>query len=125
MNQIEKKIYDIVKRNPRLKLAMRNIYQSIFDLIPDKENYFAYPQTIREGYFFGFHDRSPFSADEQYLLAHKVLIPLHMPQKGEGVGIGFWKDNEEYTQIDVSYFITQREKNNEQTLDNRYQFQSV
>ena len=103
MNQIEKKIYDIVKRNPRLKLAMRNIYQSIFDLIPDKENYFAYPQTIREGYFFGFHDRSPFSADEQYLLAHKVLIPLHMPQKGEGVGIGFWKDNEEYTQIDVSY----------------------
>lgn len=39
MNKIEKSVYDLLKKNPKVKLFVRNIYQSVFDLIPDKKNF--------------------------------------------------------------------------------------
>lgn len=36
MNKIEKVVYDLVKSNPQLKLFLRNTYQSVFDLLPEK-----------------------------------------------------------------------------------------
>lgn len=100
MNKIEKIVYDALKNNPKLKTVTRNIYQSIFDLIPDKKNYFDSDIIVREGYFFGFHDVSPFSKDETHILANKLLIGLHMPAPEEKLGVGFWDEN-----LDKFYLI--------------------
>lgn len=54
MNKIEKTIYDFVKNEPRLKNTIRNIYQSFYDLFPDKENFFSSSVKVKEGFFLAF-----------------------------------------------------------------------
>lgn len=93
MNKIEKIVYDAVKANPRLKTFIRNIYQSVFDLLPDKDNWSFADILEKKGFFFGFHDKSPFSYDERYILANKLTIPLRMPQKGDELIVGYWDEN--------------------------------
>jgi len=92
MNQLEKIIYDAVKGNPRVKLAIRNLYQGVLDWIPQKKIVTSYPIVERPGYFFGFHDHSPFSFDNCLLAAGKfdVGLPIHMPESGEKLGIGYF-----------------------------------
>lgn len=94
MNRLEKTIYDLVKHNPRIKLAIRNLYQQAFDILPTPKPRAAYPIIAREGFFFGFHDHSPFSADNKKLLANKYHIPLRMPNPGETLEIGFFDGND-------------------------------
>lgn len=72
MNKLESTIYNLVRKNPALKQFVRNMYQDIFDLLPRKKEYFASPYQYREGFFFGFHDVTPFSFDETKLLAIKI-----------------------------------------------------
>ena len=67
MNKLESTIYNLVRKNPALKQFVRNMYQGIFDLLPTKKEYFASPYQYREGFFFGFHDVTPFSFDETKL----------------------------------------------------------
>ena len=90
MNRLEKLVYDILKKNPAVKSAVRDVYQRIFDLIPDRRSWSKNPVTVREGYFFGFHDHSPFSADNKKMLANKYLIPLRMPGEGDLLEIGYF-----------------------------------
>ena len=74
MNKLESTIYNLVRKNPALKQFVRNMYQGIFDLLPRKKEYFASPYQYREGFFFGFHDVTPFSFDETKLLANQNRI---------------------------------------------------
>lgn len=90
MNTFEKFVYNLVKSNPRLKMRVRDAYQAICDFIPVRRNYTHYPISIREGYFFGFHDKSPWSFDDKYLLAHHELIPLRMPTKIDKLEVGYF-----------------------------------
>jgi hypothetical protein len=90
MNKIEKIVYDILKGNPRIKLAVRNIYQTIFDLIPNKKNFSINKILVNEGYFFGFHDITPFSNDDSKILANKLIIPLRMPNIQDSLEIGYF-----------------------------------
>ena len=39
MNKLEKIIYDALKKHPQIKLFVRDTYQNVMDLIPDKPNY--------------------------------------------------------------------------------------
>lgn len=103
MNSTEKIIYDLLKRNPSLKLKVRNIYQSFFDILPDKKNFFQNPIIVKEGFFFGFHDITPFSFDEKYILAHKLRIPLRMPLKDDLLTVGYWNSNfEQFIETDCT-----------------------
>ena len=79
MNKLESTIYNLVRKNPALKQFVRNMYQDIFDLLPRKKEYFASPYQYREGFFFGFHDVTPFSFDETKLLANQNRLDLRMP----------------------------------------------
>jgi len=90
MNKIEKIVYDRLKGNPRLKYFVRNIYQGIFDLLPRKRNFFINKAHCLENYFFGFHDRSPFSLDNSKILANHICIPLRMPEKFDKLEIGYF-----------------------------------
>ena len=94
MNRIERLVYDRVKRNPKIKMFLRNTYQTLFDLLPVREYHSAYPITVREGYYFGFHDHTPFSPDNKMLLANRYSIGLRMPREDDELEVGlFHGDN--------------------------------
>ena len=90
MNKIELFFYNLVKKNPRLKRKIRDIYQRIFDFIPVERTKSAYCVEVREGYFFGFHDKCPFSSDNKMLLAHRFNLPLRMPKADDALEIGYF-----------------------------------
>lgn len=90
MNKLECLIYNLVKRNPRLKLAIRDAYQLFWDLISDSRSYCMYPMVVRKGYFFGFHDKSPWSPDDRMLLGHQYVTPLRMPLHDDTVNVGYF-----------------------------------
>lgn len=81
MNKIEKVAYDLVKNNPKIKNFVRNMYQSLFDLVGDRKNIFYIEPKIYEQCFHGFHDCSPINSSKLLF-----LIPpkeLDMPAYGE------------------------------------------
>lgn len=91
MNKIEKLVYDTVKKNQHVKRAVRNIYQTVFDILPDKRNFSKNPIQLKEGYFFGFHDITPFSHDDTKVLANKLTIPFRMNTAEDALHIGYFK----------------------------------
>lgn len=90
MNKLERVVYNLLRSNPSLKKGVRNIYQRCFDLLPQARATFAYPITVRPGFFFGFHDLVPFSTDNKRLLANRFDIPLRMPELGEPLEVGYF-----------------------------------
>ena len=90
MNKIEKLVYDALKRHPQIKLFVRDMYQNLMDLLPDKPNFSASDVEVFEDCFWGFHDVSPISSDERHMLGCRLNIPLRMPQPGEPLTIGYW-----------------------------------
>ncbi len=94
MNRLELIVYNRVKRNPELKRRIRNVYQRVFDLLPVESVSTPYKLTVRENFFFGFHDKCPWSPDNKMLLANKFDVPLRMPQTNDTLTVGyFWGDD--------------------------------
>lgn len=94
MLRLERFVYDLVKGNPRLKRNVRNAYQMICDLVPVKRFHSAYEIHVRPGFFFGFHDVTPWSPDNTMMLAHRFSIPLRMPLAHDEVEVGFFSGDE-------------------------------
>ena len=90
MNKIERLVYDAVKKNPAIKYLLRNAYQGFYDLLPHPANWSLNEIHFKENYFYGFHDCSPFSADESKLLAYHTTIPVRMPLEGEALLVGYF-----------------------------------
>ncbi len=90
MNNLERLIYDVVKGKPKIKFFLRDIYQTFFDLIPIATCRSAYQIIVREGYFFGFHDHTPFSGCNQKLLSNRYTIELRMPRENDELEVGFF-----------------------------------
>lgn len=90
MNKVEKLVYDTLKSKPWLKLWARNIYQALFDLLPTPKEYSVNRIEIKEGYFFGFHDITPFSENNAKILANKLYFDLRMPIGGDLLGVGYF-----------------------------------
>lgn len=90
MNKIERYIYDKLKENPKLKNSIVNVYQRICSVVPFKKVDSEYEMEVREGYFYGFHDKCPWSPDNKMLLAHKFNIPLRMPKPKDAVEVGYF-----------------------------------
>lgn len=104
MNSIEKFVYDKLKKNQKVKNVVRNIYQGLYDILPQKPNYSKNVIVEKKGYFFGFHDVSPFSYDETHVLANRLEIPLRMPTEKDGLTVGYWDSTfEEYKEIWKTY----------------------
>lgn len=101
MNRLERFIYNQVKTNPYLKDRVRDFYQHICDWIPVNQKTSPYEINSREGFFFGFHDKCPWSGDNSMLLAHRFHIPLRMPEAGDTIDVGHFSGSEynSFTQI--------------------------
>lgn len=91
MNKIEKAVYDLVKTNPKLKDTIRNIYQGILSVVPRDKRVSEYHILEREGYFYGFHDKIPWSNDNSKLLAHKYNIGDRDIKGNDEVEIGYFQ----------------------------------
>lgn len=70
---MEKLIYDLVKDRPWLKDWLKKIYQHIFSLMGRQREVLPEGMVIRPNTFFGFHDKSPWSADNTLLLGHQYI----------------------------------------------------
>jgi len=90
MNQLEAIIYNIIKKNPKLKTIVRDIYQQILYYVPVKKVKCNYQIKVRSGFFFGFHDKTPFSRDNKFMLAMKYHTPLRTPLPEDYVEIGYF-----------------------------------
>lgn len=101
MNKIELVIYNYVKDNPKLKQKIVDIYQSVLGLIPQKKIKTELPYVNREGYFFGFHDKTPFSNNGKLLLTHKVVGKYKELSNVDAVEVGYFKGGnwKEYVKI--------------------------
>lgn len=90
MNKIERFVYDRLKSSPAVKNLVRNVYQMLFDILPTPKNRMVAPIDVKEGYFFGFHDRCPFSGDMTKLLANQSELPIRIPLKNECIKVGYF-----------------------------------
>jgi hypothetical protein len=97
MNRIERFFYNRLRRSPGLKSAIRNAYQAVFDLVPAQSAESLYRMRVRESFFFGFHDHTPFSPDNSKLLANRFTIPLRMPEPDDRLEIGYF-DGQDHTE---------------------------
>jgi hypothetical protein len=94
VNKTEKFIYNILRRNPRVKNSVRDIYQTLFSVIPVEQKIANESMISRPGYFFGFHDKSPWSFDDNYLLANKFSIPNRIIHADDSIEVGFFRGHE-------------------------------
>lgn len=90
MNKLELLVYNLVKSNPQAKDQLRDAYQRLFDFIPMQRTSIVSEIIVREGYFFGFHDKCPWSSDNTMLLAHRFNIPLRKPGPDDTVEVGYF-----------------------------------
>ena len=97
MNKLEAFVYERVKNNYLLKDAIRNVYQGLYDLLPDYGSTFHSEPIVLEDSYFGFHDVTPFSTDNTRLLANRLTIPLRMPTPADTLEVGYY-DGQRYEQ---------------------------
>lgn len=90
MNRLERFVYERVKAQPWLKDSIVMLYRAIFSIIPGKTVISKRPIKVRENYFFGFHDKCPWSGDNTKLLAHHFEIDNRPPLQRDEVMIGYF-----------------------------------
>jgi hypothetical protein len=91
VNSFERAIHSRLERHPRLKRIAKLLYQGMGDLVPVKDRLPQEPLIVRSGFFFGFHDVCPWSADDTMLLAHQCgHVPLRDPQPEDEVTVGYF-----------------------------------
>lgn len=90
MNKFERVVYDLVKRSTVLKDFLRDSYQLVISVIPQKKIRSENKIIERPGFFFGFHDKIPFSYDNNMLLAHKYDMPNRKITSNDKVEIGYF-----------------------------------
>lgn len=101
MNKLESFIYGLVKNNYIIKNLLRNIYQGVYDLMPNYESKFINNPIVLEGCFCGFHDLDYFNKENTKILSNKLCIPLRMPTSNDFLEVGYWtgKDFSEWHKI--------------------------
>lgn len=80
----------MVRHHPFAKKVTKRLYQGFFDLLPRESEFLAGKYDYKEGFFFGFHDISPFSVNETKILACQIPFDGRMPQRGESLSVGFF-----------------------------------
>jgi hypothetical protein len=92
-NYLERTVYKLLRNNEALRLPIVRLYQRAFSLFASRRPLLLESRNLvaRNGYFFGFHDKSPFNENGNYLLAHKPRISDRKVVKFDDVTeIGFF-----------------------------------
>src|SRR6185369_17557845 len=91
MNRFEKLIYGFVKNNPRIKNSVRDAYQLLMNAIPVEQKVINNSMIARPGFFFGFHDKSPWSGDDQYMLGNRFTMTNRKIKSTDSIEVGIFK----------------------------------
>lgn len=94
MNKVELFVYNIVKNNPQIKQWIVDRYQAALSIIPQNALVTNLPVIERKGYYYGFHDKSPFSSDGSRLLAHRNLIDYRKVSVSDEIEVGYFQGSE-------------------------------
>lgn len=98
MNKLEKPIYELLEKYPELKKIVRNVYQLIFSFFPIR-NFIAHDVSIMKNHFFGFHDITPWSFDNKYILTHKNYTNRTLNNMPIEIGIIYGDSFNKYSSI--------------------------
>lgn len=71
-DNVEGFVYNRVKSNPVVKTAIRNMYQFVYDFLPDKEDILTGKLLEKQGYFWGLHDVNP-----SFLRMKSIFFPTN------------------------------------------------
>ena len=93
LEHIERSVWALVSHFPGVKRTVRDCYQSTLDMFPAPAVQCDFPVTVRIGYYFGFHDKCPFSPDDRILACQRALTPLRIPRPSDEVEIGVFEDH--------------------------------
>jgi hypothetical protein len=94
MNSLERIVHHIVGDYPWLKDPLVYTYHRFLALVPTKDHVAYRDIKVRAGFFFGFHDNSPWSSDGKFILSHK--FPTAAPPKEPGscaIEFGLFEDD--------------------------------
>lgn len=99
MNIVERKIHQLVGDYPWLRKPIVDCYQSLLYLYPTnrlcKGKIHIFP-----GYFFGFHDKSPWDNSNTLHLAHRKYGTSQITAEKNRVGVGFFDKNHLFHELD-------------------------
>lgn len=96
---VEKIIYNLVKKIPFLKFLLKNFYQFLYSFNKFPKFSSEKPFFIIKNAFFGFHDKTPFSPGDKFVLVHKYNKPLNYGKKTIEIGFLDLEKNFEYRKI--------------------------
>lgn len=94
MNELERIVHTIVGDYPWLKDPLVYTYHRLLALVPTEDHVVSQDIKVRAGFFFGFHDTSPWSSDGKFILSHK--FPTACPPKEPGscaIEFGLFEDD--------------------------------
>src|SRR5688572_14674048 len=104
MNRAERFLHSYIKKNPKLKNVLRDAYQTVLSKVPVKDFIINNSLINRPGYFFGFHDKSPWNHDDSMLLANRFNIPNRSITRDDSIDVGIFsgKDFLEFTPLAIT-----------------------
>lgn len=99
MNKLEQIIHKIIGDYPFLRIPLVALYQRICSIIPSRDYEMEGLESYRPGFFFGFHDKCPWSYDGSKLLAHRYDINKTISEvENMPIEVGYF-ENDEYQVI--------------------------
>jgi hypothetical protein len=93
VNKIEQIVHNFVGEYPSLRIPLVAAYQRLFSVIPARNVETTLLQACLPGFFFGFHDKCPWSGDGSKLLAHRFPVDKNIDQVEAGaIEVGYFND---------------------------------
>jgi len=95
MYKLEQVVHKMVGDYPFLRIPLVSLYQRTCSIIPSWNFEMTGLEDCLPGYFFGFHDKKPWSHDNSKLLAHRFDVKKSTYQIEKGpIDVGYFEDNE-------------------------------
>lgn len=100
MNKLEQFVHKIVGEYPSLRIPIVSLYQRLCSILPSENFELSELMSCMPGYFFGFHDKVPWSYDNTKLLVHRFdykkkcsqieddFIEIGYFEKGKYIAVG-------------------------------------
>jgi len=95
-SKLEQFVYNRVRNNENVRLPLVRLYQKVFSLFsnPNPRLFVRGNLHNRLGFFYGFHDKCPFSRNGELLLAHKPQISTQKSvEENDLTEIGYFTGN--------------------------------
>jgi len=92
MNKLEQLVHKLIGDYPFIRIPLVSLYQRVCSILPSKNFERVNLESCYPGFFFGFHDKCPWSYDGLKLLAHRYEVNKHINQvENEPIDVGYFE----------------------------------